>query len=133
WQGLCVVVTFHCVCLAWCFFRLTVLSESLACVQKWFVFDRAKLFVGGSDDLSLWLALAAYGLAAWRAHCLDFRAAVFAFRKRGESAASLENLPAGVTSPAARGFLWGIGFGLLALAVLLSPGGNSAPFIYFQF
>jgi D-alanyl-lipoteichoic acid acyltransferase DltB (MBOAT superfamily) len=120
WHGLCVVVTFHCVCLAWCFFRLTALSESLTCVQKWFVFDRAKLFVGGSDDLSLWLALAAYGLAAWLAHRLDFRAA-------------LEDLPARVTSPAAHGFLWGIGFGLLALALLLSPGGNSAPFIYFQF
>ena len=37
-QLVCVAVTFHCVCLAWCFFRLTVLADSLACVRKWFVF-----------------------------------------------------------------------------------------------
>src|SRR5205823_3977417 len=64
WWVLCVALTFHCVCLAWCFFRLTVVSESLACVQKWAVFDADKLFVGGSDDVSLWLALAVYGLLA---------------------------------------------------------------------
>jgi D-alanyl-lipoteichoic acid acyltransferase DltB (MBOAT superfamily) len=121
WHVVCVVVTFHCVCLAWCFFRLTVLAESLACVRKWFVFDPSRMFVGGSEDLSLWLALAAYGLAVWLAHRLDLRAF------------SLENVAPGKTSPAVRGFLWGTGFGLLALAVLLSPGGTSVPFIYFQF
>jgi D-alanyl-lipoteichoic acid acyltransferase DltB (MBOAT superfamily) len=28
WRVACVVLTFHCVCLAWCFFRLTVLSRA---------------------------------------------------------------------------------------------------------
>src|SRR5262249_54797106 len=35
WRGVCVLATFHCVCLAWCFFRLTALPDSLACVRKW--------------------------------------------------------------------------------------------------
>ncbi len=133
WRTVCVALTFHCVCLAWCFFRLTVLSESLACVRKWAVFDADKLFVGGSEDVSLWLALAVYGLLAWLAHHIDFRSALVAFRWRAGEGASLERLPAGVASPEARGFLWGVGVTLLLLALLLSPGGESAPFIYFQF
>src|SRR5262249_2146666 len=43
WRLACVVMTFHAVCLAWCFFRLSVLSDSLACVRKWFDFDPARL------------------------------------------------------------------------------------------
>jgi hypothetical protein len=33
----------------------------------------------------------------------------------------------------AAGFRWGLRGALLALAVLLAPGGTAAPFIYFQF
>jgi D-alanyl-lipoteichoic acid acyltransferase DltB (MBOAT superfamily) len=132
WRAACVVMTFHCVCLAWCFFRLTVLADSLACVGKWFTFDADRMFVGGSEDLSLWLALAAYGALAWLAYHVDFRSALVSLR-RGREALSLEQLPAQVREPMARGFLWGFGVMLLVLAVLLSPGGQSAPFIYFQF
>src|SRR5205807_8214862 len=34
WRGACVALTFHAVCLAWCFFRLTALPASLACVGQ---------------------------------------------------------------------------------------------------
>jgi D-alanyl-lipoteichoic acid acyltransferase DltB (MBOAT superfamily) len=133
WRAAGVVLTFHCVCLAWCFFRLTALGDSLACVEKWFTFDAGKTFVGGSGDLSLWLALAAYGALAWLAHHVDFRSAVVGFRWRGGEALPLERVPQEVRGPMARGFLWGFGVMLLVLALLLSPGGISAPFIYFQF
>ena len=36
-------------------------------------------------------------------------------------------------APLARGFLWGFSLTLLLLALLLSPGGEAPPFIYFQF
>jgi D-alanyl-lipoteichoic acid acyltransferase DltB (MBOAT superfamily) len=118
WHAACVVLTFHAVCLAWCFFRLTVLSESLACVGKWFVFDRDKLLVGGANDVSLWLLLGLYGAGVWLAH-------------RARRLPVLDWLAA--PGPLARGFAWGAAAMLLVLAVLLSPGGEKPPFIYFQF
>ncbi len=132
WRVVCVGLTFHCVCLAWCFFRLTVLADSLACVEKWFAFDADKVFVGGSGDVSLWLALAVYGAIAWLAYHVDFRSAVAAFRWR-TCALTLEQVSTEVQGPLARGFLWGFAVMLVVLALLLSPGGQSAPFIYFQF
>lgn len=117
WQSFCVLLTFHGVCLAWCFFRLTVLSQSLTCVSKWFVFDPEKLLVGGAADGSLWLLLAAYGVGvglvrAWRAALP---------RPRMD------------WSPWTQGVAWGACAALLMLAVVLSPGGEKPPFIYFQF
>src|SRR5262249_47789030 len=35
WRWCRIALTFHAVCLGWCFFRLTHLAESLACVDKW--------------------------------------------------------------------------------------------------
>jgi D-alanyl-lipoteichoic acid acyltransferase DltB (MBOAT superfamily) len=121
WRAACVVATFHCVCLAWCFFRLTVWRHSLICVQKWVVFDADKCFVGGSGDLSLWLVLALYGLLVLAVHGCRRLPALAELREHPERL------------PLAHGFAWGLGVGLLALAVLLSPGGEAPPFIYFQF
>jgi hypothetical protein len=117
WHAFCVLLTFHGVCLAWCFFRLTVLSQSLTCVAKWFVFDPDKMFVGAAADPSLWLLLIGYGIlvgtvAAWKA---------------------LVARPQTDWSPLTRGVAWGGCAALLVLAAVLSPGGEKPPFIYFQF
>ncbi|MGF1582221.1 MAG: MBOAT family O-acyltransferase [Gemmataceae bacterium] len=121
WQGFCVVLTFHAVCLAWCFFRLSVLGQSLVCVQKWFVFDSAKMFVGGSANRSLWLLLGCYAIFG-----LSARVVARMPQVRGE-----ENGPE--LSPTFRGFLWGTASALFLLAFVLSPGGEKPPFIYFRF
>ena len=39
WSTICWFLTFHCVCLAWCFFRLIDLKASLACVRTTSHFD----------------------------------------------------------------------------------------------
>jgi D-alanyl-lipoteichoic acid acyltransferase DltB (MBOAT superfamily) len=121
WQLVCIALTFHFVCLAWCFFRLTSLQDSIACVRKWFVFDADKLFVGGSDELSLWVLLGLYGTLAWAAHRY----------RRTPIPSDLAVSPE--LSPVARGFLWGASATLLTLAILLAPGGATPPFIYFRF
>ncbi len=122
WRLTCVALTFHAVCLAWCFFRLSDFGASLICIGKWVVFDADKLFVGGAADLSLWLLLAVYGLAALAMHqCGRWVPAL----------ASLE-LPLR-RAPLTRGLLWGAGAAVLALALLLAPAGEKPPFIYFQF
>jgi alginate O-acetyltransferase complex protein AlgI len=109
WRGACVVMTFHAVCLAWVFFRLTDFREAWSCLGRWFVFDANKVLVGSAADVSLWLLLAVYGVTA--------------VALRG---------PISVT-PLRRGLAWGFAAGLVLLAVLLSPGGEKPPFIYFQF
>jgi D-alanyl-lipoteichoic acid acyltransferase DltB (MBOAT superfamily) len=119
WQVACLALTFHAVCLAWVFFRISDLSAALACVRQWVVFDRA--LAGGSADLSLWLLLAAYGVA------------VGASRRLGGLPALASVEPRPVLAPLIRGFTWGLGAALLLLALLLSPGGEKPPFIYFQF
>src|SRR5262249_1735394 len=60
WRGFSVALTFHCVCLAWCFFRLTALSDSLACVRKWVVFDADRMVSPALLDPSLLLLGAGY-------------------------------------------------------------------------
>jgi alginate O-acetyltransferase complex protein AlgI len=114
WRGACVALTFHAVCLAWCFFRLTALPDSLACVGKWFVFDADKMWVGGAADRSLWVVLAGYGVLA--------AAAAWAGRLGRPRLAPLWG-----------GFAAGCCVMLLLLAVLLAPGGQAPAFIYFQF
>ncbi|MDQ4061966.1 MAG: MBOAT family protein [Pseudomonadota bacterium] len=121
WTGFRIVLTFHAVCLAWCFFRLTNLSDSLACVRKWVDFDLDKAFVGGSADSALWLLLATYGLAS----------AAAALLARGAPLSEVAQRVGAM--PFARGALWGSALSLFALALLLAPGGRSTPFIYFQF
>jgi D-alanyl-lipoteichoic acid acyltransferase DltB (MBOAT superfamily) len=118
---LAIGLTFHLVCLAWCFFRLTDLADSLACVQKWLVFDADKMFVGKAADPSLWVVLIAYGLVAWLAHL-----ARPWMRFEGPIVSSRE-------LPFRWGFAWGFSAAVLLLAFLLSPGGTSPAFIYFQF
>jgi hypothetical protein len=114
--------TFHCVCLAWCFFRLSVFSESLVCVQRWFTFDGDKMLAGGTADLALWLLLAVYGLI------------VLAVHHCGRAMPALASLDSPWhRTPFSRGFQWGLGVALLVLALLLAPGGEKPPFIYFQF
>ncbi|MGE3804521.1 MAG: MBOAT family protein [Gemmataceae bacterium] len=121
WNGFSLVLTFACVCLAWCFFRLTVLAESLACVQKWVIFESGKILVGGAAELSLWLLLAGYACAVPLLHRLVDWA----------KSAELRERPG--LRPVVQGVGWGVSFALLLLAFVLSPGGEKAPFIYFQF
>jgi D-alanyl-lipoteichoic acid acyltransferase DltB (MBOAT superfamily) len=121
WHIVRIVLTFHAVCFAWSFFRLTHLDESIACVKKWVVFDSDKLLAGGSDNFALWLMLAAYGLATL--------AATLATR-----GAPLPEVGRQFTErPMLRGAAWGGSLSLVILAWSLSPGGQTTPFIYFQF
>ena len=118
WRCACVVLTFHAVCFAWCFFRLPALADSLACVAKWFVFDSGKMWVGGVADASLWAVLVGYVLLAAVA---------------GRAHRWLQGRPRPLPAPLLRGFVLAFSLALLLLAVLLSPGGVAPPFIYFQF
>jgi D-alanyl-lipoteichoic acid acyltransferase DltB (MBOAT superfamily) len=119
WRGLATVLTFHCVCLAWCFFRLTVLSDSLACVRKWVVFSPERMFGPTLLDPSLGFLLAAYALVWLVSVALD----------RWQPWGGPESAIATFLS----GCRWGLCGALLVLAVLLAPGGATPPFIYFQF
>ena len=121
WDAVRIFLTFHAACFAWCFFRLTTLSDSLACVRKWVFFDADKMLVGGAADGALWILLAAYGLAT-------LAAVVFT---RGASLAEVEARFA--DRPFARGVKWGTAAGFLLLAAALHASSESAPFIYFQF
>ena len=96
---------------SWCFFRLTALSDSLACVRKWVDFDPALMLGPTVLDPALWALLAGYAAAAAVAATAE------RWRPSWESAAALLS-----------GCRWG-----LRATVLLSPGGQSPAFIYFQF
>jgi alginate O-acetyltransferase complex protein AlgI len=119
WTAACIVLTFHCVCLAWCFFRLGAFGDSLICVKKWVIFDGAKWWVGGVNDPSIWILLAGYAAVTWVA-------------QRAETVA-WHLAPGPVREPLLRGALMGYGTAVLLLAALLSPGEAAPPFIYFQF
>jgi alginate O-acetyltransferase complex protein AlgI len=106
-----IAVTFHLVCLAWCFFRLTDFHASVICVAKWWPANVA-WFAGGSADLSVWSLLAVY-------------AAIAALVKWTP--------PLDADSPGRKGLAWGSAVAMLLLAVCLSPGGQAPAFIYFQF
>jgi alginate O-acetyltransferase complex protein AlgI len=121
WRLACVALTFHAVCLAWVFFRLSDLGDAFACLGKWVAFDRGRLFLGGSADLSLWSLLAAYGaLAAVASRCGGLPALEGLARRP-------------ILAPLSRGFAWGLCTALFLLALVLAPGGEKPPFIYFQF
>jgi hypothetical protein len=113
-----IVLTFHCVCLAWCLFRVPRLSDALVCMRKLVVFDPARLFAGGSGDVSLWLLLSVYGYGVLMVSVVSRRRADRPDRPVGSMVA---------------GIRWGAVCGLLILSVLLAPGGERPPFIYFQF
>jgi alginate O-acetyltransferase complex protein AlgI len=112
WIAVAWALTFHAVCLAWCFFRLTAFAESVVCVRKCVEFDPARMWNGTYTDPSVFMALAAYAMV------LLVTAAV---RLRPEPA------------PFRTGFAWGVRAATLALAVLLAPPDLGQPFIYFQF
>jgi alginate O-acetyltransferase complex protein AlgI len=116
-----IVLTFHAVCLAWCFFRLTDWSASLACIQRVWAFSPDRALAGGACDASLWLLLASYALAAW----IAARVPRWFW--------TLDWAPRLAALPLTRGFLWGFSLALMMLALLLSPGGERPAFIYFQF
>ena len=118
---LSLALTFHVVCLARSFFRLTHLSESWECLRKVVSFDSGKTLVGGADDVSLWLLLIAYGIGAL----------CFAALRRGKS---LPDFFAGLRGrPFLHGLIGGGAVGLLVVSLLLARTGEKAPFIYFQF
>lgn len=119
WTGIRIALTFHAVCFAWCFFRLTDIQDSFVCVAKWFVFDRA--FAGGSADPALWTLIGMYCLAATLAALAAGRLPLPAFAR------TLSD------RPMTHGLSWGAAGAMLCLALLLAPRGQAAPFIYFQF
>jgi alginate O-acetyltransferase complex protein AlgI len=112
WTAVAWALTFHAVCLAWCFFRLTVFADSLECVSKCVAFDPARMWLGTYTDPSVLMALGAYGAVLL---------AAAAVRHRGEP------------TPFREGFAWGLRAATLVLAVLLAPPDLGQPFIYFQF
>jgi alginate O-acetyltransferase complex protein AlgI len=115
WQAASVTLTFHCVCLAWSFFRLPSAGEALACLWKCVAFDLGRPLIGGAAEASAWTLLAAY-------------AAVFvALRHAAGPLALWRRLPL------TRGLAWGGAVALFLLALLLSPSGEPRPFIYFRF
>ena len=121
WRIAAIAITFHAVCLAWAFFRISDFSAALACVRAIFVFDPALVLVGGSADPSVWLLVAAYGAAAL-------------LLRHGFMISSPEKVAAFAPAIGFRsGLLWGGSLGLGLLAWLLAPSGDVPPFIYFQF
>ncbi len=121
WRGAAILLTFHCVCLAWCFFRITDLSRSLVCVRKWFDFEIDRAWTGGGAEGSLWVLLLGYGASAFLVWIVGGR------RPLRDACAALEG------KPLRAGLSWGMAAGLFLLAIVLSPGGEKPPFIYFQF
>jgi D-alanyl-lipoteichoic acid acyltransferase DltB (MBOAT superfamily) len=115
WHAVAVALTFHCVCLAWCFFRLTHFTDSVVCVRKWVECDPGKMWVGPWTDPAVWLALVLYTGLTGVAESLRARA----------------GRP--LSEPALVGAVWGVRLATLALAALLAPTGANAAFIYFQF
>jgi len=112
WMLLACTLTFHAVCLAWCFFRLTVFADSIECVRKCVVFDPDRMWIGTYRDPSVILALGSY-------------AAILLIAWLGK--------PQGKPTPFQTGFGLGIRVTTLVLAILLSPPILQQPFIYFQF
>jgi D-alanyl-lipoteichoic acid acyltransferase DltB (MBOAT superfamily) len=121
WLAFRVLLTFNAVCLAWSFFRLTDFTESVECVRRAFVFDADKMLIGGAAEPALWLALATYGVATLIATVLT----------RGAPLPEVAKMLA--RQQFARGVAWGGTASLVLLAWSLAPGGQSSPFIYFQF
>jgi alginate O-acetyltransferase complex protein AlgI len=108
WRFVSWFLTFHAVCLAWCFFRLTHFHDSLICIEKCFHSD---LKVTSSiQDGSLYLPFLIYfmGLCLHRS-------------QRAFSSFFAMGLQIGLI----------VSFGFLSW--LMMPTGPKSPFIYFQF
>lgn len=120
WRVAAIIITFHAVCLAWAFFRISDFGAAIACLRAVLVFDPALWVAGGSADPALWLLIAAYGAAAILLRLSGFKG------------------PEGMDALGARigfrfGVAWGATVGLGLLAWLLAPSTAVPPFIYFQF
>ena len=112
WTIVAWALTFHAVCLAWCFFRLTVFAESIECVRKCVQFDPSRMWSGTYTDPSVLMALSSY-------------AAILLVAQAGKLLGGSNEFRAG--------FGWGLRAATLLLAVLLAPPPGKQPFIYFQF
>ncbi len=121
WHLGAIALTFHLVCLGWCFFRLTDLAAALVCVRGWVMFDLDKLLVGEITQPALWLPLLAY-MAAWAIAAIATRNAPL-----GAVVARLGR------ASFAGGAAWGTASALVVLAIALAPAGRAPPFIYFRF
>lgn len=121
WTGISIVLTFHAVCFAWIFFRLSSLEDIGNCIRKLYRFDAEKLLVGGSADVPMWTLLGGYAVATIVAVSLS----------------RMKPLPEAIPQfdrvPFSRGAAWGISAGLLILTAALQQVGQAPPFIYFQF
>jgi alginate O-acetyltransferase complex protein AlgI len=112
WTAVAWALTFHAVCLAWCFFRLTAVAHGVECVRKCVAFDPARMWRGPYTDPSVLMALAAYAMVLLVAQAAKYR---------------------GEPTPFRTGVAWGLRAATLVLAVLLAPPDLVQPFIYFQF
>lgn len=131
WSAVSVALTFHAVCLAWCFFRITDYRASLTCIRKWFDFDASQPIVGGAADLSVWMLLAGYLVLSLLLHKLPMLQANDA---RRPAQSIRDPRAAGIPDPVfTRGLQWGLCFASLVLVFVLSPDVDAPPFIYFQF
>ncbi len=118
WKGFCILLTFHAVCLAWCFFRLTSSADAWICVRKAFAFDTSMGLAGRAYDPTLWISLVGYLLIMQVGRQI---------RRAWESSGHK------TTAAFWQGADWGYGAGLILLAILLAPAGGTPSFIYFQF
>ena len=98
-------LTFHAVCLAWCFFRLTKFAESIECVRKCVQFDQAKMWSGTYTDPSVLMALGSYAAILVVASAARYRGEPTAFRT---------------------GFAWGLRAATLAAGGFASAAGGQA-------
>ena len=112
WIAIAWALTFHAVCLAWCFFRLTAFADSVECVRKCVEFDPTRMWSGTYTDPSVLMGLGSYGMVLLVASAARFR---------------------GEPTPFRTGFAWGVRVATLLLAVLLASPDSGQPFIYFQF
>jgi hypothetical protein len=118
WKLVCILITFHAICLAWCFFRLTAWQQSVDCVRKVFDFDTSRGFVGNAYDPAVWWALLVYLFLSLL----------------GRKLTEIRAIGSGVFVPSwKRGMAWGFGLGWIMLAILLAPDASTPNFIYFQF
>lgn len=120
WKWAMIVVTFHAVCIAWAFFRVTDFQQALLVLKKCIWFDRGRFISKTIVDPSVWTPIIMYGMVI---SIMSFWLKTVS--NNDQPAKELEGF-------SRRGFAIGFGITLLGISWLLSPGEKSA-FIYFQF
>jgi D-alanyl-lipoteichoic acid acyltransferase DltB (MBOAT superfamily) len=120
WKWVMIAATFHFVCIAWAFFRITDFQSALLVLKKCIWFERGRLISSSIGDPSVWIPIFMYGI-------------VISIMSGWLKTVSNNNHPAReIQGLFHRGFAIGFGTALLGLSWMLSPGEQSA-FIYFQF